>query len=261
MLRPIVPEFCGRVFSDENLDPFVLHRESNEVLKFVGDNVSRRVGATKEAAIMSLGRCGSTLMGCLLIGMGTGFRWGDGAYYQHGYIGRSDKVRFGMYRDARDVVCSLALAQYGYSEDLEARERSLVKSYENMFGGGRRQHVFLRLLREPDVVLIRYEKYLPHSVSSLIEDVAQHLSLKMTADYQEYLAWEFGIDRAAKRASHLASFLEVDKLTRLHGRHVNTGSSGIWETVFTPRICELVKPGIGDFLVAYGYEENVDWSV
>jgi hypothetical protein len=249
------------VFSDENLDPFVLHRESNEVLKFVGDNVSHGVGAVEEAAIMSLGRCGSTLMGCLLIGMGIGFRWGDGAYYQHGYVRPSDKMRFGMYRDARDVVCSLALAQHGYSEDLEVWECALAKSYRNMFGGGQRQRVFLWLLWEPSVVLLRYEKYLPHSVSVLIEDVAQHLSLKMTAGYQEYLAWEFGIDRAARRASHLASFLDVDELTRLHGRHIGTGHSGIWRKLFTPGICELVKPGIGDFLVAYGYEENMDWGL
>lgn len=71
---------------------------------------------------------------------------------------------------------------------------------------------------------------------------------------------EYSLERNKQRARCFPSFSHFDRELHIHGGHVSRGGrSGVWGELFTSRVQELVKEDLGQFLVEFGYESNLNW--
>ncbi len=163
-------------------------------------------------------------------------------------------------RDPRDVICSFACRKFKETIDAKGLENALIASHNCLFVENKRQHDVRRYNKEKKCLLIRYEDYFGGREKLLLDKLADFLKVNIDKEFKTHLVTEYSIERNKQRSMAFSSFQEYDPDTFIHGNHISSnGCVGVWKELFTPFMCEIVKRDIGDFLIEYEYEENLNW--
>ncbi|MFC1838333.1 hypothetical protein ACFL1N_02035 [Thermodesulfobacteriota bacterium] len=178
----------------------------------------------------------------------------------HHYL-EDNTIKLVTYRDPRDVICSYARRQLKDISESHGLENGLLNSHRKLFCNLKR-HEDLRQYRENNhAILLKYEKYFNGHEIELISYLSDRLKIKINASKKNLLTDKYSIDMNMKRSKHFMRFQEYDEETQIHGDHISSGGrKGVWKELFTPKVCEIVKKDLGNFLIEFGYENNMDWQ-
>jgi len=240
----------------------IIKRLLREIKQVTGSNETDRIHqapytmscrkACHEVVVAGMECTGSTFVYQVLMEIGLSPK------KRHNYVPGAS-ISIVTYRDPRDVICSYARRPLRELSETEGLEAGLIASHRKLFHEFRR-HEDLRRYREDGSLLIRYEEYFNGREGDIINLLAEYLSIPIDRWFKEYLLKEFSIEKNKQRARQFATFSEYDRRLHIHGNHIsNNGRSGVWRNLFTPRVRDIVKKDLGEFLVEFDYEENLDW--
>ena len=166
------------------------------------------------------------------------------------------------YRDPRDIICSYAKRQLMKFSEEQSEGDLILKAYKVLFEEYKRQDTLYHYLKDDEALMIRYEDYFKGNEKALIQLIVSHFSLEVTDLEVEDLLERFSLEQNKKRAEKFSNFGEYDAKTQIHGNHIsNNGELGVWRRVFTPEIVEVIKPGLNQLLIDFGYENDLNWNV
>jgi hypothetical protein len=162
-----------------------------------------------------------------------------------------------MYRDLRDV----AVSEYHY-----VRNTPWHGSYPKYRGKNLEEG--LRVFGE--TTLLEYADWIRSWHTN------RDPELSLIVRYEEMLADALGCMRRVAGHFHLEAdpveierVVDANRFERLSGGRkrgqadaksfFRSGTSGGWRKHFTPELKDLYKKGIGDFLIEFGYEKDMNW--
>jgi len=178
----------------------------------------------------------------------------------HEYYNKNNILKLITFRDPRDIICSFARRTMKEMVDAKGLEEALIASHKYLFLHHKRHEDLRRYSQEQHSLLIRYEDYFVGNEGNLIDQLAEFLKVDIDDSFKLFILLEYSIEKNKQRASKFSSFQEYDKDTLIHGNHLSSnGMSKVWKELFTPAVCEITKRDLGDFLIEYGYESNLDW--
>ena len=183
---------------------------------------------------------------------------GLGVHKTHDYMNQSCP-KLVSYRDPRDMICSHARRRFA---DMPMKH-ALLASFQLLYRTHRRDEDVDKYAGDRQALMIRYEDYFLGHEAQMVLDIADFLCADIAPETAAAIAEKFSMEKNRARAAKLSPegkyTIEKDKWM-IHGGHIsNNGIIGGWREVFTPLLCNLVKHRLGDFLVVWKYEKDLDW--
>jgi hypothetical protein len=167
------------------------------------------------------------------------------------------------YRDLRDVAYSVMHKLHASFEDAVLKRRILHLAISN--------DEFWA--KQPRTLCQEYDN-IAAAPATCIQEIADHLGVKIDRTESEILAAEYSLEANRQRAEALrAALVEQgwdlsdsrnallnDDDTLLHWNHLRTGQSGSWQELATPVQRAQLARICGRWLVARGYEKDESWG-
>lgn len=157
-------------------------------------------------------------------------------------IGEGRAAAFYIYRDIRDVLCSMM--------------RLDKKGFEQPFAD---LPMFMhndRLWKESGHTLVQRYEAVIGDVPKAVGQMAAHLHVRLEEGEAAAIAALYSIDANRARAKAPEDCPEM----LLRRSHIHTGEAGRWRSTLTGPQIEAVRTVCGDWLVAAGYESAHDWA-
>lgn len=166
------------------------------------------------------------------------------------------------YRDLRDVAYSLTHKFSTTFEDIAEERRLLEKCMAtNAFWTA-----------QPYTLIQRYEEIFQDPARA-IEQIAEHLDIRLAPGEAATIAEEYSLEANRKRTRELKEHFEQrgmdlsntrntcrhDQETLLHWNHIRKGGQGDWLEQITPRELAYFAATCTEWLIQWGYETDADW--
>lgn len=165
-------------------------------------------------------------------------------------------------RDLRDVAYSLAHKFMTTFEDV-AEKRLLLLACQNSDAFWTSQ---------PNVLCQRYRDLIEAPAEG-VEQLARHLGIELAEGEAAAIAAEYSREANLRRTATVAEQLTQngidltdpgnclygDEYLLLHWNHIREGRVGGWEEQVTPRQLAVLARQCTDWLIARGYEQDVNW--
>lgn len=162
-------------------------------------------------------------------------------FKQHGYRQAHERALcFYTIRDPRDVILSDARRMF---RDLwsDGQKEGAVRKALQLFIERGFDASYNTAVRATNVVIIRYELFLPENPELLIRFTADQFSKPLTREKLEQIKVHSSIEENLKRSSSLKDFSLFYEDSQIHGHHIsNWGKIGGWK--------EFLEPSIQNFL-------------
>jgi hypothetical protein len=182
----------------------------------------------------------------------------------HHYVKRGNGVFFVSYRDPRDIMCSFAKRQLKGHVKKYGMEEALLKAFHIMFEKFNRHRDLIEFQSDSKqggkIYLIKYEDYFCGNEHKLLNLLLNKMGKTMDEKKKADLVKKYSIEENKKRSAKFSGFGQYDKKTFIHGNHISAdGKVGVWREVFTDKVRKLVKERLGQFLIDFGYEKDLNW--
>lgn len=183
----------------------------------------------------------------------------------HHYV-RGNCMFFVSYRDPRDIICSYARRLLRGKIKKEGMEEALIKAHQILFHEFRRQDDLGEYTSDTKlkkkVFLIKYEDYFGGNEHELLDFIIKKIGGNFSDKRKEKILNKFSIENNKKISNKFPGFGKWDNRTLIHGNHISAdGKIGVWKSLFTEKVCKLIKKDLGQFLIDYGYEEDLNWGI
>jgi hypothetical protein len=177
---------------------------------------------------------------------------------------KSGNVYFVTYRDPRDVMCSFARRQLAGYVKKHGMEEALIFAFGSLFEKHKRQNDLMKYRGDSAntsrIHLLKYEHYFCGNEHELLTFILEKMDKSLDGKKKENLIKKYSIEENKKRSAEFSKFGQYDKKTFIHGNHISAdGKVGVWKGVFSEKVRELVKKKLGQFLIDFGYEKDIDW--
>jgi len=112
-----------------------------------------------------------------------------------------------------------------------------------------------KVLGTMDSMVLQYEEfYLNYDLA--IDAFENFLGVEVSAERRETVKEEFSFAANQRRAETMASFLEHDPVTGIHGDHIGATHPGTWKTELPDWGIDLVRTRCSELAKGWGYETN-----
>lgn len=197
---------------------------SNPLNIISGYSNKRRVPRDTELIICGWTASGSTFL--YQVGRELGIK----TFKQHGYRDVHRHVLcFYTIRDPRDIILSDARRVFS---DLwtQGKEEKAIREALNSFLERDSEKTYDAALRATNVIIIRYENFLPDNPKILIRFTADQFAKSLTEERLKYIKENTSLKENLKRSHTLKDFSFFYKDNQIHGNHIsNQGKVGGWK--------------------------------
>jgi hypothetical protein len=163
-------------------------------------------------------------------------------------------------RDPRDILCAMARRLNGERWESAGLEQALIQALD-LFVSRRYIEDFYASVRQPNVIIVRYETYFLGNEQLLLRMVADQFGIAIDPEVITNILKDISIEANIERSKQFTRFVgQYDEDSGIHGKHItNRGRPGAWRDTFTDSVAEAVKNRLGRHLIALGYQTGTDW--
>ncbi len=213
-------------------------------------------GYSKERQIPSdteLIICGWTASGSTFLYQ-VGRELGIKTFKQHGYRDAHQcALCFYTIRDPRDVILSDARRVFNNLWSQDQKEKAIHKSLR-LFLERDFENTYDTAVRATNVVIIRYELFLPENPELLIRFTADQFSVPLNKEQLRLIRERTSIKENIKKSRSLKDFSFFYKDNQIHGNHIsNQGRIGGWKKYLDPSVQNYLNQELRSLLKKTNY--------